>query len=827
MPVELRTKAILEEREKKLQKMREQLQEKQAKLSFKPEITHFEFKEKQRQPFYDSLDEKIQKRREFYQSIELLKERKEKEEATFAPAISTYSKQLERGDEPIHERLFKLSKSMTADNQSTHPELTFQPTISTATITLAAQVKQREGPISDRLYNEAQEMESKRKSIMDEIEKQERMKMQPKVSTSTKTYYKSKMDKMISLVFQQIDSQSKGHINYKQFGEGMKRLGLFMSGDSQVQRRTEQEVRIHEKLWRVIDPKEEGSIEFDSFKKIVLVILDPSAIVDEVERQSLWSELKDEIQQLHLNRLAYSKTEKHERNMEELRKLRDKELTFKPKINENSIQIEQSKPYLALGRLLSQANQSTQSMDQSMNTSIHVEREPTTENMDVPNDENSVISSIQQPSKAWSEESMSASMEQHNSIVKTPRYEQLLLRQKELSKRKEMERMQKIEKEMKECTFQPKIIKSKNLDRRKKASNESHFDFLYKQNSVPKKYTIVDVRPHQEKELEECTFKPMRAHTKKYDKILEKKRATSALDSSRDKESFDTSPASNSENSEGAPPTDPKQTPRGYKEYIERIRKANEAEKFDYHKSLREGLKTEVKPKSTKTTEFKPFNFQLNREKIKPKPLLFMDVNMGPGKTGRISIHEGDDPNVLASNFAQMYKLDSVLTSRLAELIRENIERSSATTPQDAEEERIVPKTRSKTPPAPTRSSPVNPSLHRSKSVSKDISRTSTTTKPVAAATVNKPKSTAATRNSTGKTSTTTTTTKPGAKTANGTAARTNATTTTTTNNSAVKNHQTSGVSGDVSQSMQSPQVSKNPLADSTLDLDLSIDMSL
>jgi hypothetical protein len=54
------------------------------------------------------------------------------------------------------------------------------------------------------------------------------------------------------------------------------------------------------------------------------------------------------------------------------------------------------------------------------------------------------------------------------------------------------------------------------------------------------------------------------------------------------------------------------------------------------------------------------------------KPLLYMDVNLGPGRTGRIGIHEGDDPKVLAKNFATSYRLDDVLAKRLEELIREN-----------------------------------------------------------------------------------------------------------------------------------------------------------
>jgi len=77
-----------------------------------------------------------------------------------------------------------------------------------------------------------------------------------------------------------------------------------------------------------------------------------------------------------------------------------------------------------------------------------------------------------------------------------------------------------------------------------------------------------------------------------------------------------------------------------------------------------------VKP-SAKTA--KPFSFLLERRTRQP-PLLFMDVNLGPGRTGRIGIHEGDDPRLLARNFATTYQLDERLTARLEDLIRQHME---------------------------------------------------------------------------------------------------------------------------------------------------------
>ena len=65
----------------------------------------------------------------------------------------------------------------------------------------------------------------------------------------------------------------------------------------------------------------------------------------------------------------------------------------------------------------------------------------------------------------------------------------------------------------------------------------------------------------------------------------------------------------------------------------------------------------------------KPFEFELEKRKDRPTPLLIMEVNLGVGKSGRIGIYEGDEPAVLAHNFATTYQLDDELCLRLEELI--------------------------------------------------------------------------------------------------------------------------------------------------------------
>ena len=65
----------------------------------------------------------------------------------------------------------------------------------------------------------------------------------------------------------------------------------------------------------------------------------------------------------------------------------------------------------------------------------------------------------------------------------------------------------------------------------------------------------------------------------------------------------------------------------------------------------------------------RPFHFQTEKRVERKQPLLYMDVNLGPGKTGRIGLHAGDDPGQLSLNFAKTYGLDATMRGRLQQLI--------------------------------------------------------------------------------------------------------------------------------------------------------------
>lgn len=50
---------------------------------------------------------------------------------------------------------------------------------------------------------------------------------------------------------------------------------------------------------------------------------------------------------------------------------------------------------------------------------------------------------------------------------------------------------------------------------------------------------------------------------------------------------------------------------------------------------------------------------------------MYVEVNMGHGRSGRIGVHEGDDLAALARNFARAFQLDRDHTLRLRDLLRQ------------------------------------------------------------------------------------------------------------------------------------------------------------
>ena len=83
---------------------------------------------------------------------------------------------------------------------------------------------------------------------------------------------------------------------------------------------------------------------------------------------------------------------------------------------------------------------------------------------------------------------------------------------------------------------------------------------------------------------------------------------------------------------------------------------------------------TETAPSVTET---KPFNLHSQhrvQERKEHRLLLFVDVDLPNGKTGRIGVHRGDDPETLSHNFCVTYSLDSEMKANLCTMLTEKIE---------------------------------------------------------------------------------------------------------------------------------------------------------
>lgn len=71
----------------------------------------------------------------------------------------------------------------------------------------------------------------------------------------------------------------------------------------------------------------------------------------------------------------------------------------------------------------------------------------------------------------------------------------------------------------------------------------------------------------------------------------------------------------------------------------------------------------------------KPFScYYKERTAVNRAPLVYVDVNVGKGKTGRIGVHEGDNLRELAWNFAKAFQLGAEMRQRLEVLLQQAVE---------------------------------------------------------------------------------------------------------------------------------------------------------
>jgi len=208
------------------------------------------------------------------------------------------------------------------------------------------------------------------------------------------------------------------------------------------------------------------------------------------------------------------------------------------------------------------------------------------------------------------------------------------------------------QKEMEECTFTPRINKPSGNVRRDSTDRSSFFEALATPDRSGGRRKTSDTRTTEELELEaHCTFAPT------------------------------TTPQRSTELSVSRSSRPPSSTPRGFTETVGRLQ---EARKAKLRKQEEDELRFSTDKYSKQRTQ-KPFNFMTERRhRSRQAPLLFVDVNLGGGKSGRIGIHAGDDPADLARNFATAYSLDEQLMARLERLLATHVEQVSGDVGEDS-----------------------------------------------------------------------------------------------------------------------------------------------
>ena len=229
------------------------------------------------------------------------------------------------------------------------------------------------------------------------------------------------------------------------------------------------------------------------------------------------------------------------------------------------------------------------------------------------------------------------------------------------SKKKEEDTKARIKEDSKDCTFAPKINKKQNSGKKKlpptteEDSAEKKIDEskeipdsdekktyerlyeLYKKKLEKEELNTKMIQEREDEELIGCTFKPQTNTTKNLEKSLY-----------------------TSNNVKGA------------EKVIERVAKAREErqEKINTFENMGKPKGDALQP-----TVFQPFSFEKRYDKEKDntpreEPLLYLDINYGPGKIARIPVRKSDDPHVLCKTFSKIYSLNEKMQATLLETIQ-------------------------------------------------------------------------------------------------------------------------------------------------------------
>ena len=128
--------------------------------------------------------------------------------------------------------------------------------------------------------------------------------------------------------------------------------------------------------------------------------------------------------------------------------------------------------------------------------------------------------------------------------------------------------------------------------------------------------TVKEIRSTEEKELDLCTFKP----------TLHENACFSPVPS-----------------------------PRDFDKAVNRVREATKAK--EEKKRILEEIPRGENYERNKNMKFREFSFMKREKKEEKNLIMFVDVVVAPGKSGRIAVMEGDQPRELAKSFCKTFQL--------------------------------------------------------------------------------------------------------------------------------------------------------------------------
>ncbi|KAL4460907.1 hypothetical protein ABPG74_016379 [Tetrahymena malaccensis] len=265
---------------------------------------------------------------------------------------------------------------------------------------------------------------------------------------------------------------------------------------------------------------------------------------------------------------------------------------------------------------------------------------------------------------------MDSMIQQSKSCINQKRHEILFDQHKIKQEKQQQQKVEKLQKEVQECTFKPQTNFQKLKDQRSKNSkynqqecvydnqedeqqqyeeNQKRYEQLFKihnrkQNQIKEIKEYVEFY-RQEQELEQCTFQPQTSEINK--EMLQEGQL---------------------------------QNVKGLNQQLQRMYKARKEklEKEMFFEKQRYLLSQQNQKQGSK--KVLPFSFDEKKQKKKlpqeeRKLIGHVDINITKTKKGKITLHEGDNACELAYNFAKIYNISSEMTETLSNMLQQYLDR--------------------------------------------------------------------------------------------------------------------------------------------------------